>query len=775
MPMNRAEDSDTFVFDTARAVRRRVRLFHLPRSAKVLAVTALVGILGTVVASIDSGRRIEQSPGLDWLYALRGTREPPPEVVVVSMDTVSLDRLNLPRKMRKWPRSLHAELVRKLHEQGALAVAFDVNFDEPRDADIDADFAAALEQSSRVVLFEYLKRTPLPHGSTREDNPGPIVEQRSMPIEILAQAAAGSAPFPLPKAQPKAPAVNAAWLFKDSAGGVPTLPLAMLGVYATEYQDELLRLFAALGADAQTSLAARSPDTAATQWPSALRELHGERPELSLRLLGAIAADTRLDAKGRAVLTALVEASIGAPSRYLDFYGPPRTVTTVPYFRAMSTAAYGGAAPPADQFRNAAVFVGFSEDNQPQEKDDFYTVYSAADGRSISGVEIAATLFANLIEGRHLQTIEGQWRLALLMSWALLVAALLFYVPATWLLPAGIALGFGYTGAAVHAFSSQALWLPFAVPLLLQLPLALALTVTWRFAESSKQRERLRQAFSEYLPPDVLERLARNTATRDGQGEVVYAVCLSTDARNYSRLADRLPADRLRAVMNRYFTTLSAPVARHGGHVSNLVADSMLAIWTAPKEQRDLRERACKAAVEMRNAMSGFELRGDDGWLETRIGLHCGYVALGDISATGHREYRPVGEMVNTATRIEGLAKHLGTSLLVSRKAVEGVEGIAVRDLGDFYVVGRSNPVGVCELFGPDESVSPHDVELRRRFARALESFRSGRFETARENFAALADSVQDGPSRYYAALSARYLRDPPGERWDGIVRMEEK
>ncbi|MGI9334416.1 MAG: CHASE2 domain-containing protein [Gammaproteobacteria bacterium] len=769
--MSRVEDSDTFVIERARAARRRVRVLQLPRWAKALAVGLTIGVVGTLVASIDAGRQIEQAPGLDWLYGLRGTREPPAEVVIVSMDTISLERLGLPQKMRKWPRSLHAELVRKLDEQEALAIAFDVNFDEPRAPDSDADFAAALEQSSRVVLFEYLKRTPLPGTGGRGDGPNVLVEQRALPIEILAQAAAGSAPFPLPKAR----AVNAAWLFKDSAGDVPTLPLAMLGVYAREHLSELPRLFRAAGADTQAWLEGRQPAVAETMWPSVLRELQAERPDLARRILDAIAADPMLDVDGRARLSAVFKASTGASSRYLDFYGPPRTITTVPYHRAVSSAADGGGAPPADRFRNGAVFIGFSEDSQPQEKDDFYTVYSSADGRSISGVEIAATMFANLLEGRHLRRLAGQWQFALLMLWALLIAISLFYVPAALVLPAGIGLGLGYTGVVVHAFSSDSLWLPFAVPLLVQLPGALALIFTWRYSESSKQRERLRLAFSEYLSPEVAERLARSTGPLEGQGEVVYAVCLSTDARNYSQLAGRLPADQLRALMNRYFTELSAPVARHGGHVSNLVADSMLAIWTAPEEQRELRERACIAAVEMQSAMSKFELREDEGQLGTRIGLHCGYIALGDVSAIGHREYRPVGEMVNTATRLEGLAKHLGTSLLVSRKTAHGVDGMAVRDLGDFCVVGRSSPIGVCELLGPAESIGAQRADLRQQFRVALDEFRAGRFAAALEKFEALADSAQDGPSRYYASLSAHYLGEPPGEGWNGIVRMEEK
>ena len=110
-------------------------------------------------------------------------------------------------------------------------------------------------------------------------------------------------------------------------------------------------------------------------------------------------ASTLLDTKSRPdaeqrLLRALITLYGGPDRRYLNFYGPPGAVLTVPAYQVL-----GDTAAASEALAGRVVFVGLSDLNNPHE-DDFPTVFSRADGVDLAGVEIAATAFANLLDGR---------------------------------------------------------------------------------------------------------------------------------------------------------------------------------------------------------------------------------------------------------------------------------------------------------------------------------------------------------------------------------------
>jgi hypothetical protein len=89
----------------------------MSRFSKAVTVGLVTGILGLVASLIPVGLHLEESVGLDLLFRLRGAREVPRDVMIVSMDKVSADNLNLPPDPKKWPRSLHARLTENLARQ----------------------------------------------------------------------------------------------------------------------------------------------------------------------------------------------------------------------------------------------------------------------------------------------------------------------------------------------------------------------------------------------------------------------------------------------------------------------------------------------------------------------------------------------------------------------------------------------------------------------------------------------------------------------------------
>jgi adenylate cyclase len=228
--------------------------------------------------------------------------------------------------------------------------------------------------------------------------------------------------------------------------------------------------------------------------------------------------------------------------------------------------------------------------------------------------------------------------------------------------------------------------------------------------------------------------------------------------------------------MNRYYEMVFAPVKRHRGAVSNVIGDSMLAIWVSTNLETTQKNRACLAALEISTAIREVDAPVDGAKLPTRIGLHSGRILLGSIGAGDHYEYRPVGDIVNTTTRIEGLNKHLGTRILASDEVAGKLGDFLTREIGSFRFAGKSMPVVVHELLCRKEDADERLVGLCGKFAAGLESFRRRSFDAAMGIFGETDRCAGgDGPSAFYRRLCEEYRKNPPGEPWDRAIQVDRK
>src|SRR3569833_897902 len=299
-------------------------------------ISLLTALLGAVLLFLSLGLSVVVFVGFVLLFFLCGVCVVPAEAVVIPIDQRAADALGLPNKPERWPRALHARLVDRLHEAGADTIVFDIHFKEPRDD--DGVFAAALRRAGNVVLFTYLDR----------DNAEPLaqVERLIPPTPALAESAAAIAPFALPKLPVR---VSRFWSLQESAGGAATLPLAALEQYALA---DLPALAAAM--KTRDAAAAQRLEQAATHTRAAtLAELRAFIQAAPSETWNEVAHSLPREAAMR--LTPLHDAYDGDPHPYLNFYGPPRTIMTLPY----SDVLDGDQATLAAQVRGKAVFVGF--------------------------------------------------------------------------------------------------------------------------------------------------------------------------------------------------------------------------------------------------------------------------------------------------------------------------------------------------------------------------------------------------------------------------------
>ena len=200
------------------------------RLTRACAIGLAVGGLGALLAVTQLGGAIEERFGLSWLFSVRGPLAPPADTLVVSLDRESAERLGLPERISEWPRALHARLIERLNAAGASVIVFDVIFNRPRDPEQDRALAQAIADSGRVVLFELLHEDfrVLPGGDGAAAGLLATKQWRP-PLPELVAAAAGTAPFPLPRITDR---VSQFWAFTSSLDERPTLPAVALQRHA---------------------------------------------------------------------------------------------------------------------------------------------------------------------------------------------------------------------------------------------------------------------------------------------------------------------------------------------------------------------------------------------------------------------------------------------------------------------------------------------------------------------------------------------------------------
>jgi adenylate cyclase len=747
------------------------------------ALVLLLGVISGIAASAIPGLAgLETSVGLHWLFNLRGERTPPDDVVLLGISRESARMLDLPSNPRKWPRDRHAQMVDLLRQAGARVVVFDVMFEEARDPNRDRAMAEAMQHAGNVVLFQYLERDLL---SASAGTLVIDVQRTRDPLPILAEAAAGVAPFPLPNLGAR---VNHLWLFKRDAGDAPTMPAVALQQFAQPHLPAWLALLRTAlndsnataaepgpaAADPLQALMAHVPDGTepdAARLTAATRTLFLERPALASRLHAALGAmhAAELAPDARRCLAALIQLYSAPNSRTLDHYGSAGSIRTIAYHRLLD-----GPDQLQAELRDRAVFVGYIETLQQEQKDSFRTVFSRPESPQVAGVEIAATALANLLEQRAIAPLPGPLQLALILAWASLLAAVLWRGGGWAGMLAAAGMAAAWLAMAVALFAWDGLWLPLTGPLLFQLPLALLASQALRYVAARDERGRMRAAFAHFVPERVVDDLANNLSALGAGSEQVYSVCMSTDVESYTKLAERMGPEELRTLLNQYYGVMFAPIRRNGGIITNVIGDSMMALWTDRQPTQDLFEQAARAAVESQRAVAAFNAERPAQRLATRIGLHSGPIVLGNVGAADRFEYRPVGDIVNTSSRIENLGKQLGVYTLASDEVGRSQGTVPARDLGWFVLVGKQTPIRVHELL--DHIQEPHYATLMEGFAAALSACHGRRWQEAADAFERVLERFpNDGPSRFYLRLCAQYLESPPPADWRGEIVLRHK
>jgi len=306
-----------------------------------------------------------------------------------------------------------------------------------------------------------------------------------------------------------------------------------------------------------------------------------------------------------------------------------------------------------------------------------------------------------------------------------------------------------------------------------------------RMIEQLRLKERIRQTFGRYIDPRVAEGLIDRPATAtEGQRQIMTV--MFCDMEGFTTLSEGMTPQGLVKVMNRYLSTMSAPIRTQRGIIDKYIGDAIMAYWGPPFiEEVDEAKCACTAAIEMIERVAGLRkelpellgVRAIPTEIDVRIGIATGEALVGSIGSDFMMSFTVIGDTVNLASRLESANKIYGTRCLTSEATIAAANGaVEAREIDRVVVVGQTQPQAVFEIMGRAGALSAQQVLLRSHYSEGLAAYRARRWDEANNAFNMALETVpSDGPSLALLSRVESLRNNPPAADWDGSWRLDQK
>lgn len=221
-----------------------------------------------------------------------------------------------------------------------------------------------------------------------------------------------------------------------------------------------------------------------------------------------------------------------------------------------------------------------------------------------------------------------------------------------------------------------------------------------------RKGEEIRSTFGRYIPEALASALEKGTIELELGGHEAHVTAMFTDIEGFTTISETYPSDQLVTLLNRYFAEVLEVIEKHHGMVVDFIGDGLFAIFGAPVANQQHSDLAITCALDMIERTEAFErqLAAENiSWGRTRIGLNTGRVIAGNVGGAGRQKYTALGDVVNTAARIEGLNKQVGTRMLAaSTTLTEATVKQTWRSVGVYRFVGKANPLEIFEAVSND-------------------------------------------------------------------------
>lgn len=695
------------------------------------AVSVIIGILCAWWLSLSSiGQNIELN-ALDLQFSIaRNSRLPDTSIVILTIDQNSLQYFKKNGKITwPWPRDFYSLTTEYLHAAGAKAIVYDFHFNEPdidrvnsQGKENDSLFAESIKNAGNVFLSVQLTM------QEDQDQQGdsllnfPKHKANVLRHEIFSF---NKSYAPLISFQQAARGIGVVNFTPDPDGVCRRIPLVYSyngkQIFALSYE-----IFSALDATF----------TAATLSSPFLVYWYGK----------------------------------GGPSGVFKYYSIHAVIVS-------ALKKLNGEIPdiPLNAFKDKIVLIG---SNAPGLLDIRATPFTSEE--PYPGVEIHATALSNFTQKHFIKEVSFLTIFFICFVLAVVVSLLSNYLENILFSTLSILLVLGiFLFGITYYFRADLLWIKVVAPVSGAM-LTYIISIGWNFATEGRSKRQIQKIFGQFVNPHVVKQLSLDPENVELGGEVVEATIMFSDIEGFTTISESKKPKELVAFLNNYFSAANDVFFKHDGTIDKFIGDAVMVQFGIPLKNAHHRLLAVRAAYEFSNLV--FEMNdkaraSGQPVFSTRIGINSGPMVVGYIGGRSKKEYTVIGDTVNLASRLEGVNKFYGTSILVSETTAEQArDEFILREMDLIRVKGKNMPIKIYEVVCKREEATEQTMKMVQTFESALNLYRHQQWRDAIAMFGMVQRIKEnDSPAAEYIHRCLEYEKNPPEELWDGVYTMTSK
>ena len=700
-------------------------------------------------------------------YQQQKPREiPPPQgkpVTIIDLDEESLAEIG----QWPWPRTIVAKLIQNLMQMGAALVAFDIVFAEPDRMNPNKipDTVVGLDEATKAklralpsndeIMARVIRKSRVVLGQAGyweklETKKGPPIKKS---VALLKQGKNVNPAFFLPR-------------FQSLIRNVPVLEKHATGHGIFSLVPE--------------------PDGIVRRVPTLFVYENELYPSLAVEML-------RVAVNRKSILVKANVAGITFLGVHKNLQIPTDSHGRVwPYFSKSDKSKYvsakdvlNGTADPA-LIKGKLTIVGTSAVG-------LLDIRAVPTEPVIPGVEVHVQLIEAAMHKKWLSRpnyfIGAE--LALILFGGLAMIILVPWAGAKWTMGLFLLVSGGAGATSWYLFAEHRLLFDAGYAIISILLLYTVLTYTG-YAKEEASRRQTRNAFSKYLSPDMVARVAENPGELKLGGEKREMTLLFCDVRGFTTISEQFDAVGLTALINKLLTPLTNAILDRQGTVDKYMGDCIMAFWNAPLDDDEHIYNGCVSALAMLAEMGPLNDRleieaKEEGRkhipLKVGLGLNTGECVVGNMGSDQRFDYSVLGDTVNLAARLEGQSKSYGMNVVLGPTTNAAVtDRMATIDLDYIQVKGKTEGTYIYGLMGDAEvKAGPRFVALQKKISDAVDSYRQQRFDEAAGMFKEIRRLGSDEHKPWHLEVNldvlcdlyderiAEYKINPPAANWDGV------
>jgi adenylate cyclase len=401
-------------------------------------------------------------------------------------------------------------------------------------------------------------------------------------------------------------------------------------------------------------------------------------------------------------------------------------------------------------------------------------------GETYPGVETHANVITGLMDNRlHVKPDYAVgYEVVVLLVAGLLLAVLLPVFSATTAVLASFAVVGALVALNYYLFAAHGLVLPLASALLMAAT-AFALNMSYGYFVESRSKRQIANLFGTYVPPELVDEMVKDPDSYSMKAASKELTVMFSDMRGFTKMSERMEPTQLQELLNEVFSKLTDIIRSNRGTIDKYMGDCVMAFWGAPVETPNHAELAVKSALGMIGAVveinEGHRAKGIPE-IGIGVGINTGTMCVGDMGSDIRRSYTVIGDAVNLGSRLEGLSKVYGVSIVVSETARQQAPGFAWQELDRVRVKGKEQAVGIFTPLAPADAVPPEVARELEIWGAFLQAYRAQDWEQC--DFQ-LQNLQRINAKKYLYELytervaSMRLLPFDPS--WDGATTFETK